>query len=508
MISILITTLNSEKHIAKALKSVVEQDYKDLEIIVVDGGSNDRTQEIVKSFIKKDKRVKLFSSTSNRGISIAINNGIKVSQGEIIGYLASDDWYEKNILSAVIRFFKNNPQVLWIYGDSYNVYEKEDKIDKLNAPNEFNYQLLLKRCYIGLENTFIKKELFGKVGLFNPKILYSPDYEFWLRVGRNYKPKKIPKPISYDLVHTGAVSQRHAFKQNWESFWLAWKYSKGIKVKLMSLRWLRSIVGIIIRKIKLYRFYHLLKSKLHADDCSNHRTNQFMKGQFLRLHLGCGEQYLEGYINIDFPPSRHTVISPKADVYKDIRDLEYPEESVDEVRSHHLFEHFSKVEAIDLLLKWRKWLKTDGVLRIETPDFTKSISLFRIGNFSERMQLARHIFGSQEAKWAYHKDYWDKQKFKFFLSKLGFYQLKFKKSPGFLKTFIPYILRRLSFLKLILGPKFYKEISYLRLPNIEVQAKKKKGNINREKIKEDLLKLSLVGYEAEEGKLLRTWLKQ
>lgn len=225
----------------------------------------------------------------------------------------------------------------------------------------------------------------------------------------------------------------------------------------------------------------------------------------MKLHLGCGEKYLEGYINIDFPPSKHTVVIPKADIYKDIRDLEYPENSIDEIRSHHLFEHFSRVEAIDLLLKWRRWLKPEGILRIETPDFNRCISLFRISNFYERMQLTRHIFGSQEAEWAYHLDGWGEQKFKFFLKKIGFYQIKFKKSPNFIKIFAPYIFRRLSFMRFILPRNLYK-ISYLRLPNIEVFAQKTKTDIDEDRIKEELLKLLLVGYEAEEGKLLDVWL--
>lgn len=69
-------------------------------------------------------------------------------------------------------------------------------------------------------------------------------------------------------------------------------------------------------------------------------------------------------------------MKPKADVFADIRQLEYPENSISEIRSHHLFEHFSRAEAIDLLLKWRKWLKPNGILRIETPDFYRCCRWF------------------------------------------------------------------------------------------------------------------------------------
>lgn len=233
-----------------------------------------------------------------------------------------------------------------------------------------------------------------------------------------------------------------------------------------------------------------------------------MKNEKIKLHLGCGKKYLEGYINIDFPLSEHTVISVKADVYKDIRDLEYPENSIDEIRSHHLFEHFPRAEAVDLLLKWRKWLKPGGILRIETPDFYRCSKWFIFSNLKERMQLSRHIFGSQEAKWAYHLDGWEKQKFNFFLKKLGFFKIKFKKSPDFLKFFISYFFRRLKFLQRVFGQELYKRISYLRLPNIEVFTKKTKMDIDEDKVKKELLKLSLVGYELEEDKLLNVWLKK
>lgn len=80
----------------------------------------------------------------------------------------------------------------------------------------------------------------------------------------------------------------------------------------------------------------------------------------LKLHLGCGDNYLAGYLNIDLPPSRQTVVKTKADLYADIRVLDYPEGSVDEIRSHHVFEHFSRQEALKLLANWRRWLKVGG----------------------------------------------------------------------------------------------------------------------------------------------------
>ena len=94
-----------------------------------------------------------------------------------------------------------------------------------------------------------------------------------------------------------------------------------------------------------------------------------MDNKSLKLHLGCGMNYLEGYINIDLPLDNQTIMRARADVYADIRTLKYAEDSVDEIRTHHLLEHFSRTESLRLLLQWRKWLSPGGLLHVETPDF-------------------------------------------------------------------------------------------------------------------------------------------
>src|SRR6185295_12103863 len=116
----------------------------------------------------------------------------------------------------------------------------------------------------------------------------------------------------------------------------------------------------------------------------------------LRLHLGCGETYLEGYVNIDFPSSEHTIAHIKADKYADLRTLEYGVETVEEIRNHHVFEHFNRGEALGLLIKWRTWLKPGGILMIETPDFEESARELLNVPLEKKGPLIRHIFGSQE----------------------------------------------------------------------------------------------------------------
>jgi predicted SAM-dependent methyltransferase len=149
-----------------------------------------------------------------------------------------------------------------------------------------------------------------------------------------------------------------------------------------------------------------------------------------RLHLGCGEKYLEGYVNIDYPPDEHPVqVSWPADVYADIRELSYEPGSVAEVRLHHVFEHFDRVTALGLLIDWYTWLEEGGILMIETPDFEASVRRFlKRRSRSHRGEIVRHIFGSQEAAWAFHADGWYEEKFHQVLEALGYELTRVKRA--------------------------------------------------------------------------------
>ena len=225
-----------------------------------------------------------------------------------------------------------------------------------------------------------------------------------------------------------------------------------------------------------------------------------MKNKPLKLHLGCGRNYLEGYINIDLPSEDQELMKAKADVYKDIRDLEYSDNSIDEIRNHHLLEHFTRQEALKLLLQWRNWLKPDGFLVIETPDFEKCIELFLKSDTKTKFKIARHIFGSHESDWAIHKDFWDKAKFEFILSKLGLEVTEVKQFNSVLGK-----LPKTSFLiNKIPSDKIKTSLADI-LPNILIKAKKLDKDIDEKKAVKEILEMSLVGSEKD---ILDIWLKQ
>lgn len=143
----------------------------------------------------------------------------------------------------------------------------------------------------------------------------------------------------------------------------------------------------------------------------------------MKLHLGCGENYLSGYCNIDFPPSEHTVqTNAQVDRYADILTLQYPICSVDEIRLHHVFEHFSRPVACALVASWWSWLKPDAILRIEVPDFDRTAwaVISPLSTDKARYVALRHIFGSQEAEWALHQEGWSQKRLQQLLTSMEF----------------------------------------------------------------------------------------
>jgi len=204
----------------------------------------------------------------------------------------------------------------------------------------------------------------------------------------------------------------------------------------------------------------------------------------MKLHLGCGQIYLKGYLNIDFPLNKHNVQNKSvADKHADILKLSYPENSVEEIRLHHVFEHFTRPIACALITKWYRWLKPNGVLRIEVPDFQRTAkAILNPLNISEKkLKAIRHIFGSHEAKWAIHCEGYTSKSLSILLKMYGFKIIKIDKN------------------------------SWKGTYNFEITASKFSENLDQkqlENITENYLKQFLIDESESELKLLSVWMNE
>ncbi|MDX2188662.1 MAG: glycosyltransferase family 2 protein [Bacteroidota bacterium] len=178
LISIITVSFNSEKTIEKAINSVLNQDYNEIEYIIIDGGSTDKTLEIVNKY---SNRITNITSEPDNGIYDAINKGITKTHGEIIGLLHSDDEYQSNsIISLVMKEFLVDKQIDAVYGDL--VYVKDNKIVrnwKSGSPSNQKFRLGWMPPHPAF---FLKKNVYTKYGYYNTELHFSADYELMLRM--------------------------------------------------------------------------------------------------------------------------------------------------------------------------------------------------------------------------------------------------------------------------------------------------------------------------------------
>jgi glycosyltransferase involved in cell wall biosynthesis len=184
-ISIITVVWNNKDTIKDAIESVLNQTYKDIEYIVIDGASSDGTVEIIKSY---EDRIDKFVSEPDNGIYDAMNKGLNIATGEVIGILNSDDFYINNdIISKVANIFQKN-SVDAMFADL--VYVKPDNLNKVVRKYDSSNFSIDKFEYGWMPahpTFFVKKEIYTKYGLFKIDYKIAADYELLVRFLYKYK---------------------------------------------------------------------------------------------------------------------------------------------------------------------------------------------------------------------------------------------------------------------------------------------------------------------------------
>ncbi|MBT3322237.1 MAG: glycosyltransferase [Anaerolineae bacterium] len=202
-ISIISPSLNQGSFIEETILSVLSQEYENLEYIVVDGLSTDKTLSILRKYSDNLTWI----SEKDNGQTNAINKGIRLATGEIIGYLNSDDILLPNALKSVAQAFRENPSAMWITGKSLIIDEEGKSIRKLITKYKnlylktHSFKSLLVADYISQPATFWKKEIISDVGYLDESLDYVMDYEYWLRIYQNFKPVFINQYLASFRIH-------------------------------------------------------------------------------------------------------------------------------------------------------------------------------------------------------------------------------------------------------------------------------------------------------------------
>lgn len=182
LISVITPSYNQAKYIKETIESVHTQNYPNIEHLVIDGGSTDGTMEILQSYAYLGHRFR-YVSESDRGQSHAINKGLAMAKGEVIGWLNSDDTYLPGALRKAAVAFRKNPQWGIVYGKALYINEASQVI-KACYVEPFKPNRLFEGCIIAQPAAFLRKEVFTRLGGVEESLQFCMDYDLWIRASK------------------------------------------------------------------------------------------------------------------------------------------------------------------------------------------------------------------------------------------------------------------------------------------------------------------------------------
>jgi glycosyltransferase involved in cell wall biosynthesis len=204
-VSVIIPTFNRAAMLKQAVESVLSQDFRDFELIVVDDGSTDDTMAVLASY-----PLASVIRQPHRGVSTARNAGIKTATGRFIAFLDSDDLWLPQKLSVQTAFFQKHPDALICQTEE--IWIRNGK--RVNAKKHHKkrsgiiFEYAVKLCLVSPSGVMMRKELFDKVGLFDETLPACEDYDLWLRIGCRFPIHLIDDPLVVKRGgHEGQLSQ-------------------------------------------------------------------------------------------------------------------------------------------------------------------------------------------------------------------------------------------------------------------------------------------------------------
>ena len=252
MVSVIIPTFNRARRVVRAITSVLYQTFRDFEIIVVDDGSTDGTDEKITPL---RPYIKFLTHPKNSGVSLARNTGIRVSRSPLIAFLDSDDYWLPEKLAVQVDFFNRYPETLacqteelWIRNERrINPRKKHQK------PSGNIFAPSLKLCLVSPSAVMLKRSLLNEVGLFDADLPACEDYDLWLRISCLYPIYLIKKSLVYK--EGGASDQLSAAYTGMDRF----------RIKAMS----KLIMGNLLTCLQLEQVFHelSLKCMIYGNGC-------------------------------------------------------------------------------------------------------------------------------------------------------------------------------------------------------------------------------------------------
>jgi len=217
LVSIIVNCFNGEKYLNEALTSVLNQSYKNWEVIFWDNQSSDNSKDIFNSF--KDKRFKYFYADKHTSLYKARNLAIKKSNGYLLAFIDTDDLWDKNKLELQVPLFKNS-KISLVYSNLWIIKNnlKNKKIFiKTKSPSGFIYEKLLDEYNVGIITAVFRKNIINDLpNVFDERFSIIADFDFFLKLSKSHYFHYISTPLAYYRIHDKNFSSINSEKEMME----------------------------------------------------------------------------------------------------------------------------------------------------------------------------------------------------------------------------------------------------------------------------------------------------
>ena len=202
LISIVLPVYNGEKYLTQSIESIINQTYKNWELIIINDCSTDNSLKIAEEYAGADSRIKVFSNETNLKLPKSLNAGFEKASGEFFTWTSDDNMYKPEALEILLNKLKLDTETVMAYADMDIINENDNLIE--NRIHNEPYMLCLSNCCGAC--FLYRAEAAKAVGVYNPEFFLAEDYEYWLRLFRYGKLKHICKTIYYYRSHPASLS--------------------------------------------------------------------------------------------------------------------------------------------------------------------------------------------------------------------------------------------------------------------------------------------------------------
>ncbi len=210
LVSVIVPSYNMERFLADAVKSVLRQTWKSLELIIVNDGSSDRTGDVADRFALDDARVRVVHK-SNGGLSSARNAGFEVARGEFVCFLDADDVFLPDKLENQVAFIRLFPSCVLVYSDHYvgDGALTPMFLRSRRPPSVPMQELLVYRNWFAPFSALLRARVVREVAGFDERLTSSEDWDFWIRASRCGAFAYLPGPVGVYRIHPGQMHHDH-----------------------------------------------------------------------------------------------------------------------------------------------------------------------------------------------------------------------------------------------------------------------------------------------------------